>query len=505
MTKKVDLCQKKGDIRKFVLNSDVLLGAFSSPTKIVLIGREREAGSLNVLPPLNIETILTLASCQQASLSQSLDMNDVLAGKITGRNHDWCPTYLSSEIENSEYGDLLTVNDLLLKGWSESGRLNFHDIDYPKPKAYPFSRPLFNLLHDQIGLNSLVYNWNTSNAVQAIRMDGYTIYALAKTGSLPVSYFNDQYTSVSVGGAYEQKAYDYFSEIRSPDLARAVQYTFLYSVFFDNGLYRHTNFNLINRKAKKPYLLESKVKTLLSNIKNSSPLEIRDIALAASREQLKDSIKAAKERAMIEFESYANKEIRNSGRNPHDADVIQWRNESWTFTENNLDEQIDRAITSNANTIYDMIDRARRVILAMSENELALACMYLSYPRGVEVAHLGDSPKIIDLRDALYQMAMIDGVFKDIYKPFGVELNDVMSYYTRELQFEEGPWIKTPTLIRSSMGDGKHFVGGHNVSAVVTRVAKLDGYRSGGSSVNDRQIRSRAAVIPQTFRIQRGL
>ena len=505
--KKVDLCKKKSDIRKFTLNSDILLGAFSNSNKLIFIGREREAGSLNVLPPLNTETILTLASCQQSSLSQSLDMNDVLAGKIVERRYDWCPTYLSPQLENSEYGDLLITNDLLLKGWSESGRLNFHDINYPEPHDYPFSRPLFNLLHDQLGLNSLVYNWNTTNVVQTIRMDGYTIYALSNTGSLPVSYFNDQYTSVSVGLSYENKAYNYFSgTIISPDLARAVQYTFLYSVFYDNSIHLYTKYNSANnKKSKKPYLLESRVKKLLYNIMDSTPSEIMSIALAVSREQLKDSITAARERTRIEFESYANNEIKNSGRNSYDPDVVQWKNDTWSLVENNLNEQIDRVISANAEMLCDLINEVRQTILSMPEKELAQACKYLSYPRGVEVAKLGDNPNIITLRNAMNQMTMLDGVFKNIYKPFGVELSEVMSYYTRELQFEEGPWIKTPTLIRSSMDDGKHFIGGHNVSAFVTRVAKLDGCRSGGNSVNGRPIRSRATVIPQTFRSQRGL
>ena len=171
------------------------------------------------------------------------------------------------------------------------------------------------------------------------------------------------------------------------------------------------------------------------------------------------------------------------------------------MVENNLNEQIDRSISANAEMLYDLINVVRQTILSMSEKELAQACRYYAYPRGVEVESFGDNPKIIKLRSAFSQMTRIDGVCKNVYKPFGIELSEVMNYYARELQFEEGPWIKTPTLIRSSMGDGVHVVGGHNVCALVKRVTKLEGYRSCGS----RPIRSRAAVIPQSYRIQRGL
>jgi len=278
INKNDNLYQKKSDIRQFALDSDLLLGAFSNTKKLIIIGRERQAGSLQELQPLCIETVLMLAAYRDPSLSQSLDMNDVLAGKVQGRNYDWCPTYLSDILENTEYGDLLTINDVLLKDWSESGKLQFFDVKYPNPKSYPFKKPLSDQLLNPQGQNSIVYNWNTTGAVCSMRMSDYSIYSLANTGALPVSYYNDQYSNVSVGDSYEKKAYQYFAEINNTDLARAVQYSFLYSVFYDNDIYAHTTYIIKKASSIKPYLLEGKIRTLLINIKSASSSEVINIA-----------------------------------------------------------------------------------------------------------------------------------------------------------------------------------------------------------------------------------
>ena len=186
LAKNNDIAPHISEIRQFALDADLILGALADSNTLVIIGRERQA-SLNELPPLQVETILLLAATTEKELSQSLDVNDLMAGKmVNGR--DWCPTYLSRELENTEFGDLMTITDILLKDWSEHGTIQESHYRYPKPGYYPFDRPLFR----KLGLNELVYNWNTAGAMYAIDREGYTIYTLGRTGSLPVSYFNSQ-------------------------------------------------------------------------------------------------------------------------------------------------------------------------------------------------------------------------------------------------------------------------------------------------------------------------
>ena len=230
VAKNADIAGQVGDIRQFTLDADLILGALADSSTLVIIGRERQS-PLYELPPLQIESILLLASTTEKELSQSLDINDLMAGKMNN-GRDWCPTYLSKELENTEFGDLMTITDVLLKDWSESGTIQEGFYRYPEPGYYPFDRPLFR----KLGLSELVYNWNTAGAMYAIDRDGYTIYTLGRTGSLPVSYFNSQERSQSIGYRYESQAYHYFATLGNTDLARVVQYTALYQLFIDNNI-----------------------------------------------------------------------------------------------------------------------------------------------------------------------------------------------------------------------------------------------------------------------------
>jgi len=510
INKNDNLYQKKSDIRKFTLDSDLLLGAFSNSKKLIVIGRERQAGSLQEIQPLCIETILMLAAYQNPTLSQSLDINDVLAGRVRGRNYDWCPTYLSDILENTEYGDLLTINDVLLKGWSESGKLQFFDVKYPSPKTYPFKKPLSDQVLSPDGQKSIVYNWNTTDAVYSMRMSDYSIYALSNTGALPISYFNDQDSNVSLGESYEKTAYKYFAEINNTDLARAVQYSFLYSVFYDNNIFAHTTYVTKKAPSIKPYLLEGKVKTLLNNIKNSSSSEVvkiaHNIASVSVQEQLKDYIVSESKKEREDFEKEIRKEIVKSGLSANDPEVVSWKKEIWSAFEKDLDERIKQSIKENTNILerelIQQITKVQTILNSMTVSEFSQCCKYLSYPRGEEVAAIGENHKIRKLRDSLYEMKMMDG--GDVYNPFGIKISEVMDYYSRMLRFEESNWIKTPTLTRTYLGN--NFVGGHNIAALVKRVPSIASrVLKEDLLVNKNVIRDRAIVIAQTTRIHRGL
>lgn len=498
---------KEEDARKFCLDGDILLGAFSNANKLVIIARERES-TLAELPALNIETILMLAATKEPTLSQSLDMNDVLCGKIEGRGHDWCPTFLSASLENTEYGDLLIINDLLLKGWSESGRFKSHDIKYPTPSSYPFASPLFDILSKKYGQQTLVYNFNTSNAVQKIKMSDYTVYALACTGSLPVSYYNDQYSKASIGMQYEEEAYKYFAESKNTDLARAVQYSFLYSVFYDCQIYANTQYRQQNAPSKKPYLLSGKMKNLLANIKSASMQDVHNIAHAVAvstvQRQLADSIEIERKRVKEEFDVFVRAEITKNGLNAYDPDVVEWRNENWARTESNLNEQVNQIVDENVKLLEQEIEQAikegKTVISGMTETEFNNACRYLSYPRGEEASLFNFDIK--RLRNVLSKLKYIAG--NDVLKAFGTDLAEVMDFYASSLRNERSTWSKTPTIVRTSMG--ARFIGGHNVSAAIKVVASIKGYTPGGGrlSKGSSLIRERSAVIPCT-RMHRGL
>ena len=286
-------------IRQFTLDADLILGALADSSTLVIIGRERQS-PLYELPPLQIETILLLASTTEKELSQSLDINDLMAGKMNN-GRDWCPTYLSRELENTEFGDLMTITDVLLKDWSEHGTIQEGYYRYPEPGYYPFDKPLFK----KLGLNELVYNWNTAGAMYAIDCEGYTIYTLGRTGSLPVSYFNSQERSQSIGYRYENQAYHYFATLGNTDLARVVQYTALYQLFIDNNISYSGN-TYPSFPKNKPFLLYKPTTELLDKIRQLSTEEIGRLADSLSQRSFKNYQKAHVDKQLRENEQRYN-------------------------------------------------------------------------------------------------------------------------------------------------------------------------------------------------------
>ena len=286
-------------IRQFTLDADLILGALADSSTLVIIGRERQS-PLHELPPLQIESILLLASTTEKELSQSLDINDLMAGKMNN-GRDWCPTYLSKELENTEFGDLMTITDVLLKDWSEHGTIQEGYYRYPEPGYYPFDKPLFK----KLGLNELVYNWNTAGAMYAIDREGYTIYTLGRTGSLPVSYFNSQERSESIGYRYENQAYHYFATLGNTDLARVVQYTALYQLFIDNNISYSGN-TYPSFPKNKPFLLYKPSKDLLDKIRQLDGEEIGLLADSLSQRSFKSYQKERVDKRLRENEQKHN-------------------------------------------------------------------------------------------------------------------------------------------------------------------------------------------------------
>lgn len=235
-TRKINAADKlfKTNARRFSLDSDLIIGAFGKKGgNVAVIAREREV-PLSVMPPLRIETLTLLATTSNKHLAQSYERYHVFAAKMKG-NKDFAPIYLSDELWHTEYGNLLNVTDQMLKSWSENGDINYYAFDYPKPIDWAFS----NGAVTSMGSSSLTYNWNTKGAGYVIEDDDFDVYAINRTGSLPVSYFPDEMEGKVEEKVYdaEEMAYDFFSQLNNPELVRVVQYAAFYQilVYFKDG------------------------------------------------------------------------------------------------------------------------------------------------------------------------------------------------------------------------------------------------------------------------------
>ena len=447
MAKNADIGEQLGNIRQFTLDADLILGALADSTTLVIIGRERQA-PLHELPPLQIESILLLASTTEKELSQSLDINDLMAGKMCNL-HDWCPTYLSRELENTEFGDLMTITDVLLKDWSERGTIKESHYRYPEPGYYPFDKPLFR----KLGLDELVYNWNTAGAMYAIDREGYTIYTLGRTGSLPVSYFNSQQRSQSVGHSYESQAYHYFATLGCTDLARVVQYTALYQLFTDNNI-SYSGDTYPSFPKNKPFLLMKPTMQLLDTLRQLSSQRINELA---------DSL------ASRSFHSYQKEHV----------DKQLSENEQkykFAYTEENIDQIYDNVHRNTKASLCRSLTEVKNMLCGLSDEKYRQLARFLSYPRGVTIR---DRESYTTWLQARRVNRLMREVGKNNLDLIGMDLGKVKNYFAANLSGNSGRYMKTSSLIVTY--NDMLTTGGHNLSSRINRVNRMTGYKQGGS------------------------
>jgi hypothetical protein len=220
--RKMELNAQRVNARQFALDSDIVIGAIASDDHVVVLGRERSL-SVAGLPPLRTETIVQLAAANTDELAQSYERNDIFAGKFDGAR-DWAPIYLSQTLVDTEYGSLLNITDQLLKSWSMHGLVRYINFKYADPPEFPFPSPLSEYAHT----NRVTFNWNTKGTGYTAKDSAYEIFALNRTGALPVDYLGSDNNQLQQA---EEKAYGYFAGLSDPNLVRVVQYAALYQIF----------------------------------------------------------------------------------------------------------------------------------------------------------------------------------------------------------------------------------------------------------------------------------
>ena len=461
VAKNADIARQVGDIRQFTLDADLILGALADSSTLVIIGRERQS-PLYELPPLQIESILLLASTTEKELSQSLDINDLMAGKMNN-GRDWCPTYLSKELENTEFGDLMTITDVLLKDWSERGTIQEGYYRYPEPGYYPFDKPLFR----KLGLNELVYNWNTAGAMYAIDCEKndtsnthtlthsrnntfkYTIYTLGRTGSLPVSYFNSPERSQSIGYRYESQAYHYFATLGNTDLARVVQYTALYQLFIDNNISYSGN-TYPSFPKDKPFLLYKPTVELLDKLRQLNNDELTLLSDSLSQRSFRHFQKEQIDKQLTENEQKHN----------------------ISYSEEHIDAIYQNVNRNTKAGIGKSLQEVKNMLNSLSDEQYKQLARYLAYPRGVRIRDRESYNTMLQGRKVNQLMREVG---KNNFDLLGMDLNDVKNWFAASLSGNSGRYMKTSSLI-ITFAD-LLTTGGHNLSSKISRVNSMTNYK----------------------------
>jgi hypothetical protein len=213
-----------------------VLGALADPARrgVLIVGRTRQV-PFHRLPALRVETILQLAAVKTTSLAQSYERNDPLT-YLLADGRDWAPTYLSSELVDTEYGSILNISDQLLKRWSNNGLVEYDNFKYQDPKDWGFKEALAITFVKKQHFPGLTFNWNTRGYGFVFPSETADVYCVDRTGSLPVSYIPKM--SDAKGGdvaaqvlAAEDQGHSFFAQQSDPHLVRAAQYLTIYQIF----------------------------------------------------------------------------------------------------------------------------------------------------------------------------------------------------------------------------------------------------------------------------------
>lgn len=301
---KLNLQDKKADIRKFALDSDLVLGAIARGDDVILFGRERVAPFMT-LPPLRTEMILALAATKDRELGQSYERTLFGAGPSHAR-WDWAPIWLSPELLDTEYGSILNNTDQMLKGWTTAGFIEYHNFPYAAPSRYPFDVPLVR----QLRASQLLFNWNTTGFGLQTKADVYTVYATTRTGALPVIYRPeseipsadevDEAETVKLAEAVreaEEQGYSYYASLNDPLLAKAVQYTTVYQIFtvFDVAAAQISELPRWNQSAA----LKSQARKVLAKFHDATRVELQ-AAVKTEMKNLQERLNTAADEGDIE-------------------------------------------------------------------------------------------------------------------------------------------------------------------------------------------------------------
>ena len=411
-----DISEYRAEARQFFLDSDLIVGAIANSRQLAIIARER-AEPLLRLPPLRFETALTLASEKNDELGQSYERTQLFAGRLSNKA-DWAPIYLSNSLVNTEFGSLLNITDQLLKSWSLDGAIEYINFEYPKPSKWAaFPRPMQALFKER-KIDSILFNWNTEGVGYVAPLGENEFFAINRSGALPITYgFKDKSAQ-----NYEMVAYDYFSRLGNPDLARVVQYTSLYQIFRKFG---------INTK-------QSAIQgTLLPGNKV--------LALEAARLLTRLQISSVND-----FAKYMQMQVDKGEISQQGANVVK------------------KLILDDKKIIEKLVNSINQGKIRWHGEAIAALAAGIASPR-TSIANIKDASLRKWVVSTYY---LITDPEINWFINYFFEIDKVKDRYVESLSQDSNTWIKTPSIVLSKniVNDSIVGVGGHNLDSKLTRL-----------------------------------
>lgn len=474
--------------RKFSLDSDLIFGAIKSDNTVAIIARER-CVPIYELSPMRQETLCLLASTENKALAQSYERTSLFAGKQKG-GKDFAPIYLSDELWHTEYGNILNVTDQMLKSWSENGMIDYVDFDYPKPVNWAFNSGV----RTDLGVSQLTYNWNTEGVGYIVEDDSYDIYALNRTGSLPVSYIPGESEGISDKDPVylaEQQAYDFFSNLSSPELVKVVQYAAMYQIF--------TNFGIsVEKENRESY--EDSIMVVPDQLKTAAYERINSLAKFSQE----DKEKIAK---YYNSKIVSEAEIQRSNKY---GSCIPIGNEQCVVKR--INKADDLFLLLNSGGLILQLDSISEALSPLSSDSILMRSLgeFMVDGKGTVIQHNSISERSFNLRNSLeYNNLGLPNVHRGNYEDcisnaiimlqshrreiqkFNFIIGDITVEKSKQLYIDANKrknrtWMKCPTIVESwQLVDSINGVGGHNLNSKVTRFKVGKNLKAGETRISE--------------------
>jgi hypothetical protein len=169
-------------------------------------------------------------------------------------------------------------------------------------------------------------------------------------------------------------------------------------------------------------------------------------------------------------------------------------------------------IAENKKTILSDLNKVQALLKDLDDNSFSNLCRYLSYPRGDKYA----DDNIVETGQKITKHfeGVVGNIYKGYYQHFGVDMSEIMTFYSNSLKNNSSLWQKTPSLVLTY--HKPNIVGGHNLSSAIRVFSSLQAVStintiSGNINRNTKLnttatiLRNRSEVIPIAHRVQRGL
>ncbi len=495
----------RGEFRHFAVSADAIVGgAWTADGQVALLARARFA-PLRASPPLRYETFALLAAHRENEFYQSYERTHVLAGKLRAGRYelmDWAPILLSAELIDTEFGALLNITDQMLKSWSEAGAVDYLYFDYPdKPGTFPFGeRKLSEIVRERLGSDRVLFNWNTAGSAAVVEFPELSVLVPRQTGALPVTYGSE----LQAGGEmqtghlrdYEGSAYDYFSSLADPNLARVVQYTLVYQLGqalagdprLRDVLPEPTPPDLVvAQRADATRLLIARTAALLDGLLDSDDEQLHEARQALAALLAEHGLERARLAKLIadprgayaaldaeadtlagQLETLASDERALQGR----IDAYNDRLAAYEQAVAAFNAEVD-ALNGRGNiavaTFSDM-ERRRAQIERLSER-LVRESAAIERSKAEQASRLSAWTGFVRRRGQLAAASAFRHTLQGVAATL-IDIDGVREDYLAANAAEPAGWIKTPSAVLSWANgiDGMFSVGGHNIDARALRL-----------------------------------